>query len=48
MNNAFGDVTPYFLVEINQIFWGYLPSYPENYGSLILQTGGKFLPDYME
>ena len=25
MNNAFGDVTPYFLVEINQIFWGYLP-----------------------
>ena len=22
MNNAFGDVTPYFLVEINYLFWG--------------------------
>jgi len=30
MNNAFGDATSYFLVEINQILGGYLPSYREN------------------
>jgi hypothetical protein len=29
-------------------FWAYLPSYPENVRSIMLQTGGKFLSDHME